>query len=475
MVDTKFDALSNKVDMLCSAMFTFQQQWTDPSAISRKRAFSENEAESSLPVVSKIDTITAIMAVFFAAIDRENGTVIPGVVIPTFLTAVKSNSNDVFPNWYRLFRDERAKALASEFSIPKKLSVSFTPYSYLLSAFQSGTILGDSLVNAIESSHLYSFVGLIHFSSPNDTDKDFTQLKKDSADETSSSRVQQPERFQAKKHAKLYVPSTFDSDISSILSSIANFFVFAKTIVHTVSYDDNEHNPFILVTLAKIAALIDNPEVASIIKDYSAKYPYFIHAMVSVIHGVFAATANLVLGNTLINSYNASDPADRSLPIEPFLPIIDLADETVKMLKGLRNNLGNFGPLINEPTSYEKFHPRPTAIPVAPVSSGSDRPSGPATGNPSKRPRCDYNRTAHGSGEWLVLKPGKKFVDFKPGEQFNFCLRYAIFGSSCPDGLNCSRPHMGWNDVPAALQTTIRTFMSTSAGSTICSLASQYQ
>jgi hypothetical protein len=178
-------------------------------------------------------------------------------------------------------------------------------------------------------------------------------------------RLQQAERHLSKRNTKLFHATLFDQSLSTLVSTIANFFTFAKAIVPTASYDNHVENPYILNTLARIAAILVNPKVIQNVQILVTQHPHLLHSIYTMMQNIFAAAADLIRGNDHINAYiqtveHTGSSTDCIAP-GSFNNLVYISEQVLSILEGLESSRANYGNLTSCPLSYNDFHSPATA------------------------------------------------------------------------------------------------------------------
>jgi hypothetical protein len=452
---------------------------------SKKRSLPDpNDDDASTPP-NVSDIYIAMMAIFFASFDPDSGTITPALVLPSFSNALRLKGSAAFSAWSRSFHDVQNAAVSNTHFIPRSISMSFLPNSALLTFFYTGDLLDSNLKGSCVNKELTSRVGLLHFGPPNTADLTYTELKDKCTLENAEARLQQADRHLSKRNTKLFHATLFDHSLSHLVSTIANFFTFAKAIVPTASYDYHEDNPYILNTLARIAAVLVNPKVVQNVQVLGTQHPHLLHSIYTMMHDVFAAAAELIRGNDNINAYlqaieSTGSPTDCMAP-GSFDNLVYISEEVLRILEGLESCRANYGSLTNCPPSYGEFHSTAPALPLPTGPAGPSGTTGSTNPNGGKKARTDEQRNKPqphafnkkpGKGGWLTFLPGVKWGSLQyTTEDIPFCLRHAVSGSTCPNGNNCARAHMGFSDLASATQEALTAYVKSKEGAAVCSIA----
>lgn len=472
----------------------------------RKRPLAEAEDTDNDEVKPSLifsDLTYGRMAIFFASASVDNhGSLIaisPAVLLENFQTAIRCNTSQTANLLLSAYEDQRndlETGQTQHFLAKGAGTGSFTPYPILYTYFLQGSIMRDSLpVSEQNVNVLADEVALLHFA-PFKSESDLQLIQRSITDDKHEKLVQQPTRHIHKKNTKLFHNTDFDLDINSIVTTISNFFVVARTIVSVTAWGTHDENPYIINSLALIAEKITSRGFVSTLSQLRFTHPHLPHSIYAHIHAIFAEFAKLVKGKSLIEQYLKTG----IIPVEAFHRVATTVDSVLSTLDSFDSAGASISAIFAYPlASYKVFHPDPdpqdgwrgargnpgrgfggASRGFGGRGQGAGRGRGPMAGrgfDPNFKPAPhEFNKAnPHTIGNWLKqVSPGAPWSTYlcgPAGRGPNFCLKFALTDATCTLEGNCPRPHWGYNDLPATDKAALVQFIESTDGKKLLALA----
>ena len=318
--------------------------------------------------------------------------------------------------------------------------------------------------------------GLLHFApASNKSERD--RLSYQQGIEQADLLVDQHTYHLTKKDTKMVIQGSFDGSLDAILGTVANFIVFARTVVNVPEWGVSPNNPALINWLITLCDIIGtNPTSKQRLGDLCQRHNHLLHSIFSCFQDIFGAFGRIMLESDIIQSTStilASNPVGFTLATSYtnlYLHPLEVFKRSSTRLSNLVNDqlLGDFiGPL----GSYTIVHPPPPPPKQVSKPEDSAKPSSTQAGSRRGRPTFASSATSSANppstsstGDWLFTTSADKFRDFKipPGVP-NFCMKFVFRGRTCVNP-NCPYRHMGKDQLTPGEKQLLDNYISANTG-----------
>jgi hypothetical protein len=425
----------------------------------------------------------AILQVMFAIRDEndegEKVYKLPKLTANCLELLAQSDTHSFSTTWR--FMHNRSKHQVSESSeaLASRASTHFLASVQLVKKFLSGVMYSLPLGRLNNINVWKNDWSLAHFSTPVDN-SDYKSFHQQYQDEANSDLQYSVDSVHAtKKNFNLFFQNHFDESIETILQCVANFILFASTLVHIPSpWTISSQNPQLINILLRLSEELVKEDTKTALAECSKTYPHVYFTVFSYFQDILSAVGHqLQIGDAIGIAKSIDDPNTTFLSADLYKEVENQAFYSREKLSNLLNDLTL---PAKPPASYDKIHP-PLAAPTT-KSNPVDTTSFPNT-NQSRNKKYDNQNTGNttnantiaqavvralasgkggstlpdgvknknppdGKGDWLEISSGTKpneFFEGKPRE-LAFCLHHALKGFKCNMPRPCKYKHVAYCD-----------------------------
>jgi hypothetical protein len=429
-----------------------------------KRARSEAEESDFLR-----DT-RAILGILFAKVRINQGDIVEfrlATLDKEFETALKLDNKVLQPNWDRVHAACRAEMRRNPHYLATAASEHFICPLVLMKKICSGSIFGKPFGQLERVDDLKHNWALTHFA-PEEKSPELTHFKACIQAEEDDVLFEQNYLHSVKKETTLFIQGSFDSSVDALLSTIANFILFARTVVDAFEWGESPHNPSIVNYMFRLADLLSTNESKRAIIQLQVDAPHIIFAIFSGFQDIVGAYGQILRETKAVN---IAREALTTLTYD--LSTMDAFDYIGSPIKGPHNaylsfqrslkellNTRSLGTFAFPARSFHAIHPRIQA--KVHNANAKDTIEEGAIDSKLKRVRNgkDKARDKTPQGNWLMGLGGTTHREFKfPPDLVNaFCIRWAFNKISC-NRPECTWPHIGHGDLTSAQKSALAMYI----------------
>ena len=353
----------------------------------------------------------------------------------------------------------------------------FVPPILVKKIAAGGTMFAKSLGMCLSLDEFSRDWSLLHFApASNKSERD--RLLQQQGIEQADLLVDQHTYHLSKKDTKMVIQGSFDGSIDAILGTVANFIVFAKSVVPVPEWGASPNNPAMinwLITLTDI--LGTNLSAKHRLADLCSRHDHLLFSIFSCFQDIFGAFGKIMLETDLVKTADSVIQGATSLQLPPsYNKIFDYPYETFLRSRTRLTNLVKdqlLGDFIGPLGSYRVVHPLPPSAPPSAkqttkvedntkpsMQAGQRRGRLPSSASSTIAPNT---HSVPGIGDWLLSTNGS-LKDFRipPGVP-NFCMRFAFRGRTCTNS-HCQYRHMGKDQFTPDEKQLLDTYISANAG-----------
>ena len=456
--------LQQQLDLLQGPSIPHNEASSPLRAQIPKRARSEAEESDFLR-----DT-RAILGILFAKVRINQGDVLEfrlATLNKEFESALKLDGKVLQTNWDRVHSASRAELRQSPHYLAAAASDQFTCPTVLMKKVCSGSIFGKPFGQLASTDDLKHYWALTHFA-PEKKSTELSHFKARIQAEEDDVLFDQNYLHSVKKETNLFIQGTFDSSVDALLSTVANFLLFARTVVDVPEWSESPHNPSIVNYMFRLADLLSTNESKRAINSLQVDAPHIIFAIFSGFQDIVGAYGQILRETKAVNiAREAWTTSTRDLAT------IDAFEYIGSTIKAPHNSYVRFQSSLKEllstralglfafpAHSFFVIHPR---IP-AKESNTNAKDTGNEKGTDSKLKRDrngkDKDRDTMPQGNWLIGIGESTYKDFKlPPDLTNaFCVRWAFTKITCIR-TDCKWPHIKHGDLSSAQKTALAAYI----------------
>jgi hypothetical protein len=311
---------------------------------------------------------------------------------------------------------------------------------------------------------------LAHFATPSECDQHRAFIAQERLEFDSDLNYPAESIHSAKRELSLYLQGHFDSTIDNILQCVANFIVFAKSLVLIpCPWKVHHNNPIIINMLIEMSNLILNEDTKSNMTVASQIHPHLLFTIFGYYQDTLAQIGRLLKTGKIASTLKAApDLSQATLDASLFVDLNKAHEYNYGELKKLLDSAAppaasRAFAIVHPPATSVTATSKPAALPNDTVqldTSVSQR------GRQDSTARVDPNAVSFaqamailqqslshganaanargaardpkqktGKGDWLEMSPGVSHRDFtRMPNGLRFCLHHAI------KGITCNRP-----------------------------------
>ena len=225
----------------------------------------------------------AILGILFAKVRIKSGDVLEfrlARLNRDFEDAIKMDSKVLNANWDRVHSSTRADMRRNQHYLATAASDQFTCSSVLMKKVCSGSIYSKPFGQLGSMDDLKHNWALPHFA-PEEHSTDLLSFKARLQAEEDDVLFDQPILHATKKETNLFIQGSFDVSVDALLSTVANFLVFAQTVVDVPEWGDSPHNPAIVNYMHRLTDLLCGSEHKRAINLLQKDAPYILFTIFS--------------------------------------------------------------------------------------------------------------------------------------------------------------------------------------------------